>query len=131
MATIIMNKSLHQPMYLLLFNLPINDLIGSSALFPHLINEILLDSRYIEVSNCITQAFFVHTYAVGSILILTVMSYDRYVAICSPLRYSAIMTNTHVIRIIVIVWLVDLFLEDDRSFHLDISPYSEPNNIWP
>ncbi|KAJ8404738.1 hypothetical protein AAFF_G00336010 [Aldrovandia affinis] len=48
MVTIIMNKSLHQPMYCLLFNLPINDLIGSSALFPQLIKEILLDTRHIE-----------------------------------------------------------------------------------
>ncbi|KAJ8404743.1 hypothetical protein AAFF_G00336060 [Aldrovandia affinis] len=77
MVTIIMNKSLHQPMYCLLFNLPINDLIGSSALFPQLIKEILLDTRHIEVSNCITQAFFIHIYAVGSVLILAAMAYDR------------------------------------------------------
>ncbi|XP_035241124.1 olfactory receptor 1509-like [Anguilla anguilla] len=77
MATIIMNKSLHQPMYILLFNLPINDLIGSSALFLQLIKEILLDSRYIEASNCIAQAFFIHVYAVGSLLIISAMAYDR------------------------------------------------------
>ncbi|XP_036391838.1 olfactory receptor 52B2-like [Megalops cyprinoides] len=110
LITITMNKSLHQPMYLLLFNLPINDLIGSTALLPQLIKEILMDSRYIHVSNCITQAFFIHIYAVGSVLSLTVMSYDRYIAICSPLRYNTIMTNGHAIRMIMIVWLVDLFI---------------------
>ncbi|XP_064158495.1 olfactory receptor 52E4-like [Anguilla rostrata] len=110
MATIIMNKSLHQPMYFLLFNLPINDLIGSSALFLQLIKEILLDSRYIEASSCIAQAFFIHVYGVGSVLILSAMAYDRYIAICNPLKYSTIMTNSHIAKIITLVWLVDLLL---------------------
>ncbi|XP_061072283.1 olfactory receptor 52D1-like [Conger conger] len=110
MATIIMNKSLHQPMYLLLFNLPVNDLIGSSALFPQLIKQILLDSGYIEVSNCIVQAFFIHVYGVGSVFILVAMAYDRYMAICNPLKYSTIMTHSHIIRIIALVWLMDLLL---------------------
>ncbi|XP_035241133.1 olfactory receptor 52E4-like [Anguilla anguilla] len=110
MATIIVNKSLHQPMYFLLFNLPINDLIGSSALFLQLIKEILLDSRYIEASNCIAQAFFIHVYGVGSVLILSAMAYDRYIAICNPLKYSTIMTNSHIAKIITLVWLVDLLL---------------------
>ncbi|XP_064158976.1 olfactory receptor 52N5-like [Anguilla rostrata] len=110
MATIIMNTSLHQPMYFLLFNLPINDLIGSSALFLQLIKEILLDSRYIEASNCIAQAFFVHVYWVTGALILSAMAYDRYIAICNPLKYSTIMTNSHIAKIIASVWLVALLL---------------------
>ncbi|XP_064159545.1 olfactory receptor 52N5-like [Anguilla rostrata] len=110
MATIIMNKSLHQPMYFLLFNLPISDLIGSSAVFLQLIKEILLDSRYIEASNCIAQAFFVHIYWVTGALILSAMAYDRYIAICNPLKYSTIMTNSHIAKIIASVWLVALLL---------------------
>ncbi|XP_035241119.1 olfactory receptor 52E4-like isoform X1 [Anguilla anguilla] len=110
MATIITNKSLHQPMYILLFNLPINDLIGSSALFLQLIKDILLDSRYIEASNCIAQAFFIHIYGVGSLLIISAMAYDRYIAICNPLKYSTIMTNSHIAKIIASVWLVALLL---------------------
>ncbi|XP_036393617.1 olfactory receptor 52B2-like [Megalops cyprinoides] len=110
LITITMNKSLHQPMYLLLFNLPINDLIGSTAILPHLIKEILLDSRYIEVSDCIAQAFFLHIYGAGSLFILTIMSYDRYIAICNPLRYNTIMTSSLVVRMIVIGWLLDFFM---------------------
>ncbi|PWA31597.1 hypothetical protein CCH79_00021144 [Gambusia affinis] len=91
--TIVLNKSLHQPMHLFLVNLPINDLIGSSALFPHLIKEILTNSRRIQFSACIIQAFFIHIYAAGSVFILTAMAYDRYIAICYPLRYNTVMTN--------------------------------------
>ncbi|XP_063062010.1 putative gustatory receptor clone PTE03 [Engraulis encrasicolus] len=103
--TILFNKSLHQPMYLLLLNLPINDLIGSTALFPQVIHELVLDSRRIPYDACITQAFFIHIYGAGSIFILTAMAYDRYVAICRPLRYQSIMTHAHVMRIIMLVWL--------------------------
>ncbi|KAM4590294.1 olfactory receptor 52K2-like [Fundulus diaphanus] len=102
--TIVMNKSLHQPMHLFLVNLPINDLIGSSALFPHLIKEILTDSRRIQLPVCIIQAFFIHIYAAGSVFILTAMAYDRYIAICHPLRYSTVMTNAHIMKIITLVW---------------------------
>ncbi|XP_038132084.1 olfactory receptor 52K2-like [Cyprinodon tularosa] len=102
--TIVLNKSLHQPMHLFLVNLPINDLIGSSALFPQLIKEILTNSRKIQFSACIFQAFFIHIYAAGSVFILTAMAYDRYIAICHPLRYSTVMTNAHIMKIITLVW---------------------------
>ncbi|XDV32122.1 hypothetical protein PO909_003011 [Leuciscus waleckii] len=91
--TIITNKALHEPMYILLLNLPINDLIGSTCLFPHIMRELLFDTRTMSFSICITQAFFIHVYAVSVVFILTAMAYDRYVAICQPMRYTTIMSN--------------------------------------
>ncbi|XP_038132086.1 olfactory receptor 52D1-like [Cyprinodon tularosa] len=102
--TIVMNKSLHEPMYLFLLNFPINDLIGSSALFPQLIKEILVNSKRMEFSACVAQAFFIHIYAAGTVFILSAMAYDRYVAICHPLRYNTVMTNAHIMKIITLVW---------------------------
>nr|XP_006628223.1 PREDICTED: olfactory receptor 52K2-like [Lepisosteus oculatus] len=108
LLTIGMEKHLHEPMYLLLFNLPINDLIGATALFPALMKEILLDSRSISYTACVIQGFFVHIYAVGSVVILTAMAYDRYLAICCPLRYHAIMTNTRLMKIIILIWIANI-----------------------
>ncbi|XP_045068738.1 olfactory receptor 52B2-like [Coregonus clupeaformis] len=108
--TIVLNRSLHQPMYLLLLNLPINDLIGSTALFTQVIKELLLDTRTIQYSACVTQAFFIHVYGTGAVFILTAMAYDRYVAICCPLRYNTIMTNAHIMKIITLIWVCDLIL---------------------
>ncbi|XP_028275917.1 olfactory receptor 52B2-like [Parambassis ranga] len=108
--TIVLNKSLHQPMYLILLNLPINDLIGSSALFPQVIKEILTNSGTFQYSACVTQAFFIHIYAAGSVLILTAMAYDRYIAICCPLQYNSIMTYGHIMRLITAVWVTSIFL---------------------
>ncbi|XP_070983265.1 olfactory receptor 4D1-like [Oncorhynchus clarkii lewisi] len=108
--TIILNRSLHQPMYLLLLNLPINDLIGSTALFTQLIKELLLDTRTIQYSACVAQAFFIHVLVMGAVFILTVMAYDRYIAICCPLRYNTFMTNAHLRKIVTLLWMCDLIL---------------------
>lgn len=107
---ITLNKSLHQPVYLFLLNLPINDLVGSSAYFIQEIKELLLNRGTIQYVACVTQAFFIHVYAGGTIFMLTAMAYDRYVAICCPLKYNGIMTNAHVLRIIAAVWVADLLM---------------------
>lgn len=108
--TIITNKGLHEPMYILLLNLPINDLIGSTCLFPHIMRELLFDTRTMSFSICITQAFIIHVYALSAVFILTAMAYDRYVAICKPMRYTTIMSNIHLMKIISMVWLSNLTL---------------------
>lgn len=107
-SVIALNKSMHQPMYLILLNLPVNDLIGSSALFLQVIKELLTKSRTMQYSSCVTQAFFIHIYAGGTVFILTAMAYDRYIAICNPLKYNTIMTHAHVFRIITFLWLTNL-----------------------
>ncbi|XP_049432512.1 olfactory receptor 52B2-like [Epinephelus fuscoguttatus] len=106
--TIVLNKSLHQPMYLILLNLPINDLIGSTAFFLQVIKDILTNSRTMQYFACVAQAFFIHIYASGTVFILTAMAYDRYIAICCPLKYNTVMTYAHVMRIITAVWVSSL-----------------------
>ncbi|XP_036379733.1 olfactory receptor 52J3-like [Megalops cyprinoides] len=108
--TIALNRSLHKPMYLLLLNLPINDLIGATAFFPQLISSIILQNRSISYPACFLQALLVHLYAGGAFIILTAMAYDRYMAICHPLRYNTVMSNVNLVKIIVIVWIVDVVL---------------------
>ncbi|XP_041654343.1 olfactory receptor 10A3-like [Cheilinus undulatus] len=103
--TIVLNKSLHHPMYLILLNLPIYDLIGASAFFPQFIKEILTDSRTMQYSACVAQAFFIHIYGGGTVFTLTAMAYDRYIAICCPLKYNTVMTNAHIMKIITGVWV--------------------------
>uniref|UniRef100_UPI001ED861C8 olfactory receptor 52K2-like n=1 Tax=Scatophagus argus TaxID=75038 RepID=UPI001ED861C8 len=108
--TIALNKSLHQPMYLILLNLPVNDLVGSSAVFMQVIKEILTNSKTMQYSACVAQAFFIHIYAGGAVFILTAMAYDRYIAICCPLKYNTVMTNAHVMSIITALWMSNVAL---------------------
>ncbi|XP_044210505.1 olfactory receptor 52B2-like [Thunnus albacares] len=110
LITIAVSKKLHKPMFILLFNLPISDMVGATAFFPHLMFSIVTQSRLISHPACITQAFLIHVYGTGNLLILSAMAYDRYIAICYPLRYNTIMNPNNLIRIIVLKWFINLSL---------------------
>ncbi|XP_071352988.1 olfactory receptor 52H1-like [Trachinotus anak] len=109
-ATIIVSKKLHKPMYILLLNLPISDTVGATAFFPQLVSNIATGNRLISHPACVTQAFLIHFYGTGNLLILSAMAYDRYIAICCPLRYNAIMSPHNLMRIIISLWLIDFSL---------------------
>ncbi|XP_030236759.1 olfactory receptor 1509-like [Gadus morhua] len=107
-ATIVFTKSLHKPMFLLLLNLPLMDMIGATAFLPQLVTSILTKNRSISYPGCIFQAFLIHFYGTGNLLFLTVMAYDRYVAICLPLRYNSIMIPKTIMRLIIGIWFADI-----------------------
>ncbi|KAF7218467.1 olfactory receptor 52B2-like [Nothobranchius furzeri] len=107
---IILKKNLHKPMYFILLSLPLNDFIGMTAMLPRLLSDILTETHKIYYPLCVLQAFVLHMYGGGILFILAAMSFDRYVAICMPLRYSSIMTPRLVVFIISLVWSCDFIL---------------------
>lgn len=107
---IILKKNLHKPMYFILFNLPLNDLIGMTAMLPKVLSDIVTETNTISHPLCVLQAFLLHLYGGGTLFILAAMSFDRYIAICLPLRYSSVMSPRVVICIISLVWGLDFIL---------------------
>ncbi|XP_035998500.1 olfactory receptor 146-like [Fundulus heteroclitus] len=109
---IIIDRSLHQPMYLLFCNLPFNDILGNCVMLPRVLMDILQppSERLISYYECVVQAFFSHIFGTASHTVLMIMAFDRYVAICNPLRYSAIMTNRMVLKLTVSAWGVTFVL---------------------
>lgn len=105
LTTIAWCKKLHQPMFILLFSLPIGDIMGATAFFPQFVMSIVTRSRLISYPACITQAFLIHLYGSLNLLSLSAMAYDRYIAICFPLRYSTLMSPHILVKLIVFVWL--------------------------
>ncbi|XP_017208556.1 olfactory receptor 8G17-like [Danio rerio] len=99
-------KNLHDPMHFLFCNLPLNDIMGTTVIMPRLLQDILTEpsERYISYAECAIQAYFVHIFAAGCHYVLMIMAFDRYVAICKPLRYTAIMTNKMVIALSALAW---------------------------
>ncbi|XP_060799503.1 olfactory receptor 52B2-like [Neoarius graeffei] len=107
LLTIALNQKLHKPMHILLFNMQINDIVGASALFPQIMASMLSQNTSITYSACYVQAFLIHLYGAGSFLILTAMAYDRYIAICCPLKYHTLMSTNNLLKIIITVWTID------------------------
>ncbi|KAM4620414.1 uncharacterized protein ACJ7VT_007107 [Polymixia lowei] len=105
-------RSLHQPMYLLFCNLPINDILGNSIMVPRLLTYILVSpsERFINYYECVVQAFTTHMFGTTSHTVLMIMAFDRYVAICNPLRYSTIMDNKMVMKLTASAWGVAFVL---------------------
>ncbi|XP_063060371.1 olfactory receptor 52N2-like [Engraulis encrasicolus] len=103
---IIAEKTLHQPMYLLFCNLSFNDILGNTIILPQLLLNTVNPGRFISYNSCVAQVFFSHTYGSASHSILIIMAIDRYVAICNPLRYSAIMTTKAVVTLSVSAWTI-------------------------
>ncbi|XP_067364806.1 olfactory receptor 2K2-like [Channa argus] len=102
---ICMNRSLHEPMYMFLCSLFVNELYGSTGLFPFLLIQLLSDIHTVSAPLCIMQIFCIYTYGSVEFLNLAIMSYDRYLAICYPLQYNMRMTSHHVAVFIIVVWL--------------------------
>ena len=107
-----MERSLHQPMYLLYCNMAVNDIMFNSALLPRLLSDILVPplQRFITYYECVVQAFFIHLCGTAAYTILMIMAFDRYVAICNPLHYTNVMTNNMVIKLSLSAWGVALLL---------------------
>ncbi|XP_030599655.1 olfactory receptor 140-like [Archocentrus centrarchus] len=107
-VVICVNRSLHEPMYMFLCSLFVNELYGSTGLFPFLLIQILSDVHTVSAPLCFLQIFCLHTYGSVEFLNLAVMSYDRYLAICSPLHYKTQMTSNNTAVLITVVWLYGL-----------------------
>ncbi|XP_060912271.1 olfactory receptor 52N2-like [Labrus mixtus] len=111
-ALIFMERSLHEPMYLLLCNMSINDVFGATTIIPPILTHVFtpVSRRYISYNECVIQAFCAHFHAGVAHTVITIMALDRYVAICSPLRYATIMTTSMVVKLSVSAWGVVFLL---------------------
>lgn len=106
---IIMTQSLHKPVYFIMFSLPLNDFVGITSMLPKVLSDIVMETNSTYYPLCVLQGFLLHMYGGGVLFILAAMAFDRYIAICMPLRYNALMTPRFVMGIVAIVWGLDLF----------------------
>ncbi|KAM7180740.1 olfactory receptor 52M1-like [Macrochelys suwanniensis] len=91
--------SLHEPMYYFLCMLAVTDLVLCTSILPKMLSIFWFNSREINFSACLIQLYFINCFAAMESGIFVAMAFDRYMAICDPLRHSTILTNRLVAKI--------------------------------
>lgn len=127
--TVIFDPHLHSPMYILLANLSLIDLSLSSTTVPRLIYDLFTDCKVISFHNCMIQMFFIHVTGGVEMVLLTVMAYDRYTAICKPLHYLTIMNPKMCVLLVVAAWVIGVIHAMSQFVFVINLPFCGPNNV--
>ncbi|XP_077118531.1 olfactory receptor 6B9-like [Ranitomeya variabilis] len=99
------SKNLHTPMYFFISQLSVSDILVISDIVPYMLQILLINGGTINFIDCITQFYFVCVSETFECLLLAIMSYDRFVAICNPLRYSSIITSAYCVTLTISSWV--------------------------
>lgn len=105
-------RSLHRPMLLLVAAVLLNSVAGSVVFYPWLLWGLLWSGGPVQVSvvGCVCQAWALYTLGASSFMLLGAMAFDRYLSICRPLRYSALVTPTVLTALLLLCWLLPAVL---------------------
>ncbi|XP_061447900.1 olfactory receptor 14C36-like [Rhineura floridana] len=121
-AAIALNHQLHAPMYFFLVNLSLTDIGYITTTIPKSMVASLTDNRLISFAGCAAQVFLIISFAGSEIALLTVMAYDRYIAICRPLQYRLIMNWDACTQMAAASWISTLIyssVQTSANFKLD------------
>ncbi|XP_030285358.1 olfactory receptor 142-like [Sparus aurata] len=104
-VTIMLDKNLHEPMYILVCSCCMNALYGTAGFYPKFLWDLLSPVHVISYSGCLVQAQVIISFVFIDLSILSVMAYDRYVAICRPLEYHSVMSKQRLFAIVCFSWM--------------------------
>uniref|UniRef100_A0A8C8SB93 Olfactory receptor n=1 Tax=Pelusios castaneus TaxID=367368 RepID=A0A8C8SB93_9SAUR len=129
LLTVSLDHTLHEPMYFFLCMLAGIDLVMTTSVVPKMLSIFWLNSAEIAFEACFTQTFFIHTLAALESGVLLAMALDRYVAICYPLRYQAILTRQKVTLIGLAILLRGVLFGTPITWMGKHLPYCGPNVV--
>ncbi|XP_071988817.1 olfactory receptor 13G1-like [Engystomops pustulosus] len=125
----VVDSGLNTPMYFFLGFLSFLDICCTSATIPKMLTGYVTKSKAISYYGCVAQLFF-FTWPMGiELLLLTVMAYDRYIAIGNPLRYSTIINRTICINIAIVITIVGSLNSMTHTYCTFRLPYCDDNKI--
>ncbi|XP_039078474.1 olfactory receptor 6M1-like [Hyaena hyaena] len=128
-ALILMDYRLHSPMYFFLSNLSFSEVLTTTCAVPKMLAGFLSDRMSISFGGCLTQSYLYFLSGCTEFILFAVMSYDRYVAICSPLQYPVIMTSSLCVRLVILSWVGGFLLILPSTVLKAGLPYCGPNVI--
>ncbi|XP_073770326.1 odorant receptor 105-1 isoform X2 [Danio rerio] len=120
------NRHLHKPMYILICNLALADIIYTTISSATMISVLLADVKTVSYYSCISRMFFYHIGDFTECMALTLMAIDRLIAIRLPLRYHSIVTNSRTFLFIVLTWVIAIALMGVLTSAVDNAPYCQP-----
>ncbi|XP_066501380.1 olfactory receptor 6N1-like [Hoplias malabaricus] len=123
------DAKLHSPMYFFLHNLSFSDIIYTSVTIPNMLAGFLIDVKTISKAGCFVQMYFFLSMAVTGRALLTVMAFDRYLAICHPLRYTSVMTRSICYSLIFVAWLFGWTITIPSFILAMLLPFCGPNIV--
>ncbi|XP_063788913.1 olfactory receptor 1496-like [Pseudophryne corroboree] len=104
-TVICLGSQLHTPMYLFLCNLSFVDICYTTVTLPKLLDILRSGNNTLSFTQCLTQMYFFFIAASSEVILLFVMGYDRYIAICHPLHYHQILSKKVCILLVAMIWL--------------------------
>ncbi|KAM9312229.1 olfactory receptor 10A7-like [Gastrophryne carolinensis] len=123
------SQTLHTPMYFFLTQLAIADILMTTDIAPNMLNMLRHKQGSISFYGCITQMYLFGSSEASECLLLMVMSYDRYLAICSPLHYTMIMNQSLCIKLVLASWLLSCCLLLMLTLEICKLQFCGPNTI--
>ncbi|MBZ3874493.1 Olfactory receptor 4L1 [Sciurus carolinensis] len=128
--TVTCDSHLHsKPMYFLLGNLSFLDMSLSTITTPKMITDFLREKKTISLWGCMAQMFFLHFLGGSEMTLLIVMAVDRYIAICKPLHYTAIMSRRVLVGSVLLSWAVGFVHTMSQMVFTVTLPFCGPNVV--
>ncbi|XP_073686369.1 olfactory receptor 4B13-like [Garra rufa] len=120
------NRHLHKPMYILICNLAVVDIMFSSSSSTTMISVLLAEIKTVSYYSCLSRTFCAHLGDITESLALTLMALDRLIAIRLPLRYQSIVTNSRILLLIFLTWLAGFAIIGYLISVVANVPYCQP-----
>ncbi|XP_074132845.1 olfactory receptor 10AG1-like [Sminthopsis crassicaudata] len=113
-----MNPTLQTPMYFFLGNFSFLEICYSSITLPRMLKDIWTQKGNIPFLSCAVQSCFFYILGVAECLLLSVMAYDRYVAICKPLYYPLIMNHKVCVQLVIVSWITGIPVQIGVTYYI-------------
>uniref|UniRef100_A0A8C6QK23 Olfactory receptor n=1 Tax=Nannospalax galili TaxID=1026970 RepID=A0A8C6QK23_NANGA len=128
-SVILLDQSLHIPMYLFLQNLSVVETGFSTAIMPEMLVVLSTERATISFRCCFAQMYFILLFGVTECFLLGSMAYDRFAAICHPLSYPVMMNKGVFVKLVVFSWVSGTMMTTVQTTWVFSFPYCGPNEI--
>ncbi|XP_020837065.1 olfactory receptor 11G2-like [Phascolarctos cinereus] len=124
-----LDQQLHTPMYILLANFSFLEICYTNTTVPNMLANFLSESKTISFTACFLQFYFFFSTGITESFLLSLMAFDRYLAICQPLHYPTIMTGHFCIKLVLLCWVTGFLCFTIPIYFMSQLPFCGPNVI--